>query len=168
MITGGGAVVYKLCRCLFVLKRCTYQFSEAEKEMRKSWVVEVDASPGNRHPPPPVWLLMKEMYLSIQWSWKRDAKIMGCRSGRVAREPSPPTPGMASNDISIVVNVKFILWTHVESHFLLWLNDLRHWMRVAMTRQWLENFEIPKLVSYVNTLKIIQYALLYFIWFKDN
>ena len=36
MITGGGGDSYKLWRCLSVLKRCTYQFREAEKVMRFS------------------------------------------------------------------------------------------------------------------------------------
>ena len=62
----------------------------------------------------------------------------------------------------------FILWIDVESYFF----ALVEWFKAlnesgddpSMTRK----FEIPKLVSYVNSLKIIQYALLCFILFKDN
>ena len=51
----------------------------------------------------------KEMYLSSQRSWKREAIL---KSWVVEVDASPavtPPPGISTNDIIIVVNVKFIL-----------------------------------------------------------
>ena len=54
MITGGGGS-YKLWRCLSVLKRCIYQFREAEKEMRFSnpGLSKLTRRLGPSPPPPP-------------------------------------------------------------------------------------------------------------------
>ena len=53
----------------------------------------------------------KEMYLSSQRSWKREA-ILKSWVVEVDASPAvtpPPPPGISTNDIIIVVNVKFIL-----------------------------------------------------------
>ena len=52
----------------------------------------------------------KEMYLSIQRSWKREAILKSwVVEVDVSPAVTPPPPRIATNDIRIVVNVKFIL-----------------------------------------------------------
>ena len=75
-----------------------------------------------------------------------DSQNPGCRSWRVAccHPPPPPLPKWQLMIIRIIVNVKVIFLTYKQVIFLLWLHDLRHWMRVAMTSQWQESLKYPK------------------------